>query len=130
MDLHELSQGVKDRGESDEQRPQRGIGSRDGWTSKPRDRDQEAGRPDTRHAPRKTEAPPSARTGNRRPIQSEEKLSKDIEALNAKIKEQLNQSTKLAGKPGKEKQVADLEQKADDLQQKVTNFAASIRASL
>lgn len=49
-----------------------------------------------------------------------EKLSKDIDALNVKIKEQLNQSTKLAGKPGKEKQVAELEAKANDLQQKVT----------
>ena len=55
-------------------------------------------------------------------FRAREKLSKDIEALNAKIKEQLNQSTKLAGKPGKEKQVADLEQKADDLQQKVTEL--------
>ena len=49
-----------------------------------------------------------------------EKLSKDIDALNAKIKELLNQSTKLAGKPGKEKQVAELEAKANDLQQKVS----------
>jgi len=49
-----------------------------------------------------------------------EKVSKEIEGLNSKIKELLNQSTKLAGKPGKEKQVAELEHKASDLQQKVS----------
>lgn len=47
-----------------------------------------------------------------------EKISKDIDGLNVKIKELLNQSTKLSGKPGKEKQVSDLEQKATDLQQR------------
>lgn len=51
-----------------------------------------------------------------------EKLSKDIDVLNGKIKDHLNQSTKLAGKPGKEKQVAELESKANDLQQKVTEL--------
>ena len=49
-----------------------------------------------------------------------EKVAKEIEALNAKIKDLLNQSTKLAGKPGKEKQVGELEHKASDVQQQVT----------
>ena len=49
-----------------------------------------------------------------------DKVSKEIDALNAKVKDLLNQSTKLAGKPGKEKQVGDLETKAADLQAKVT----------
>lgn len=43
-----------------------------------------------------------------------EKVSKEIDAINAKIKELLNSSTKLAGKPGKEKAVADLEHKVTE----------------
>jgi len=46
-------------------------------------------------------------------------ISTNIEATNAKTKELLGQSTKLAGRPGKEKKVGDLESQAAELQQRV-----------
>lgn len=51
-----------------------------------------------------------------------EKVQKEIDQLNTKVKELLAQSTKLAGKPGKEKQAGELEHKAADMQQRITEL--------
>ena len=45
-----------------------------------------------------------------------------VDKTNAKIKDLLSQSTKLAGKPGKEKKVSDLETQAADLQSRVSEM--------
>ena len=43
-----------------------------------------------------------------------------IDSMNNKVKDLLNQSTKLAGKPGKEKKVGELEASAADLQERIS----------
>ena len=48
-----------------------------------------------------------------------DKLSKEIDTANSKVKDVLQQSTKLAGKAGKEKQLAESEAKAEELKSKI-----------
>ena len=49
-------------------------------------------------------------------------IRKDIDTLNGKIKDLLGQSTKLAGRPGKEKKVGDLEAQAAEHQQRAAQL--------